>query len=59
MIDSLLSQYRFTAAGVGLGTAYALRYKKGFGPMVVAGAAGTTADLLYGYLVECAQFRDE
>ena len=56
--DSLLSQYRFSAAGVGLGTAYALRYKKGFVPMIAAGAIGTTADMVYGFLVECADFRE-
>jgi len=56
---SLLSQYRFCAAGIGLGTAYSLRFKKGSViPMVAAGAMGTTADMVYGYLVECAHFRD-
>jgi hypothetical protein len=25
--------------------------------MVAAGAIGTTADMVYGYLVECAEFR--
>lgn len=55
---SLLSQYIYTAAGVGLGTAYALRYKKGFVPMVAAGAVGTSADLAYGYFVACAKFRE-
>ncbi len=53
---SLLSQYRLCAAGIGLGTAYSLRYKKGLVPMVAAGAIGTTADMVYGYLVECAHF---
>jgi len=42
-----------TAAGVGLGTAYSLKYKKGFIPMVAAGAVGTSADIIYGYLVAC------
>jgi hypothetical protein len=55
---SLLSQYRFCAAGIGLGTAYALRYKRGVIPMMAAGAMGTTVDMAYGYLVECAQFRE-
>jgi hypothetical protein len=55
--NSLLSQYRLCAAGIGLGTAYSLRYKKGLVPMVAAGAIGTTADMVYGYLVECAEFR--
>jgi hypothetical protein len=56
---SLLSQYRFSAAGVGLGTAYSLRYKKGFIPMIAAGAVGTSVDMIYGYLVECAKFRED
>lgn len=56
--NSLLSQYRFCTAGIGLGTAYALRYKKGVIPMLAAGAIGTSADMVYGYLVECAAFRD-
>eukprot|EP00934_Nitzschia_sp_Nitz4_P003876 Nitzschia sp. Nitz4//scaffold155_size52807//9535//9901//NITZ4_006792-RA/size52807-augustus-gene-0.46-mRNA-1//1//CDS//3329537357//3866//frame0 len=58
LTDCLLSQYRFCAAGVGLGTAYALRFKKGVMPMIAAGAVGTSVDMVYGYLVECAQFRD-
>jgi hypothetical protein len=57
-ILSLLSQYRLCAAGIGLGTAYSLRYKKGVIPMVAAGAIGSTADMVYGYLVECSQFRE-
>jgi hypothetical protein len=56
-VDSLLSQYRFCAAGVGLGTAYGLKYKKGVIPMIAAGAIGTSADMVYGYLVACAEFR--
>ena len=54
---SLLSQYRFCTAGIGIGTAYALKYKKGFVPMFAAGAIGTSADLMYGLLVECAKYR--
>ncbi len=57
VLPSLLSQYRFCAAGVGLGTAYALRYKKGIIPMVAAGAIGTSVDMVYGLFVECAQYR--
>jgi hypothetical protein len=57
--SSLLSQYRLCAAGVGLGTAYALKYKRGFVPMIAAGAVGTSADMIYGYLVECADFRKD
>ena len=53
----MLSQFRLSVAGVGLGTAYSLRYKAGFAPMIAAGAAGTSADLIYGYLVECSKFR--
>jgi hypothetical protein len=52
----LLSQYRLTASGIGLGTAYSLKYKKGLIPMIAAGAIGSTCDLVYGYLIECAQF---
>ena len=43
---SLLSQYRLCAAGLGLGTAYSLKYKKGLVPMIAAGAVGTTADMV-------------
>lgn len=55
----MLSQFRLSVAGVGLGTAYSLKYKAGFAPMIAAGAVGTSADLIYGYLVECAKFRQE
>ena len=53
----MLSQFRLSVAGVGLGTAYSLKYKAGLAPMIAAGALGTSADLIYGYLVECAHFR--
>lgn len=56
LADCLLSQYRLCAAGVGLGTAYSLKYKKGLVPMIAAGAVGTTADMVYAYLVECSQY---
>jgi len=56
LTDCLLSQYRLCAVGIGSGTAYTLKYKKGLIPMIAAGAVGSTADLVYGYLVECAQF---
>ena len=46
-----------TAGGIGLGTAYAFRYKKGFLPMVMAGAVGSSADMIYGYGVACQQYR--
>jgi hypothetical protein len=52
---SLFSQYALTAAGITSGTGYAL-YKKpknGIGVMVVAGAAGTMGDFLYGWLHAC------
>ena len=52
-----MSQYRMTAGSIGLGTAYSLKYKKGVIPMIAAGAVGTTADLVYGYLVECVHYR--
>jgi hypothetical protein len=55
LLHSLLSQYRFCAGGVGLGAAYAIRMKKGAMPMVVAGAVGSVADLVYGYSVACFQ----
>lgn len=42
----MLSQYRLCAAGIGLGTAYALKYKKGLAPMIAAGAVGTSADMV-------------
>ena len=58
-LSSLLGQHRYFAAGVGLGTAYSLRYKKGIIPMVAAGAIGTSADMLYGVFVECANFRKD
>eukprot|EP00533_Pseudo-nitzschia_delicatissima_P015074 CAMPEP_0197276910 /NCGR_PEP_ID=MMETSP1432-20130617/16174_1 /TAXON_ID=44447 /ORGANISM="Pseudo-nitzschia delicatissima, Strain UNC1205" /LENGTH=102 /DNA_ID=CAMNT_0042743033 /DNA_START=51 /DNA_END=359 /DNA_ORIENTATION=+ len=56
LTDCLLSQYRLCAAGIGLGTAYSLKYKKGLAPMIAAGAVGTTADMVYAYLVECSEF---
>lgn len=52
---SLLSQYRFCASGVGLGAAYAIKNSKGLLPMVVTGAGGTLADLIYGYYTACAK----
>ena len=42
----MLSQYRMCAAGIGLGTAYSLKYKKGLVPMIAAGAVGTTVDMV-------------
>jgi len=44
-----------TVAGVASGTSYAL-YKKpksGLGVMLVAGAAGTMADVAYGWTTAC------
>jgi len=58
LADCLLSQYRLCAAGIGLGTAYSLKYKKGLVPMIAAGAVGTTADMVYAYLKECAHLTD-
>jgi len=52
-LSSLLSQYRFCTAGVGLGAAYGIRSKTGIMPMVAGGVAGTLADLVYGYTVAC------
>ena len=50
---SLLSQYKFCVAGVGLGAAYGIRMKKGPAPMIVAGLAGSFADIIYGYTIAC------
>lgn len=52
---SLLSQYRFCAVGVGLGAAHGIKYGKGVVPMVMAGVAGSFADLVYGYTVACSK----
>lgn len=52
---SLFSQYKLTATGVVSGTGYAL-YKKprnGIGIMLVAGAAGSLGDLMYGWVYAC------
>ena len=61
----MLSQFRFCAAGVGLGTAYTLQRKhvgatKGtsFLPMVAGGALGSLADLYYGYTVACIEEKE-
>lgn len=56
--SSLFSQYAFTVAGVTSGTGYAL-YKKpknGVGAMVVAGVAGSLADLAYGWTIACRPY---
>lgn len=52
---SLFSQYALTATGVAAGTGYALvkKPRNGIGIMLVAGAAGTMGDLLYGWLRAC------
>jgi len=55
--ECLFSQYQLTVTGVAAGTGYAL-YKKlpsntGIGTMLVAGAAGTLADLVYGWNKAC------
>lgn len=56
-MSSLFSQYALTVLGVTSGTGYAL-YKRpkgtsGLGIMLVAGAAGSLGDLLYGYTYAC------
>ena len=53
--NSLFSQYALTAAGVGGGTGYALykRPKNGIALMIFAGAAGSLADLAYGWTTAC------
>jgi hypothetical protein len=53
--NCLLSQYRLCISGLGLGTAYGLKYSKGKLPMVVGGVAGSLGDFLYGYYVACVQ----
>lgn len=55
--ECLFAQYQLTVSGVAAGTGYAL-YKKlpsntGIGTMLVAGAAGTLADLAYGWNKAC------
>ena len=52
---SLFSQYALTATGVAAGTGYALvkKPRNGIGIMIVAGAAGTMADLMYGWMHAC------
>ena len=58
-IESILSQYRFCAGGVGLGAAYAIKNSKGPLPMVAAGVAGTVGDLIYGYYQACSKEVEE
>lgn len=41
------------AGGVLGGAAYGIKTKKGVLPMVVAGVAGTMADMAYGYVIAC------
>jgi len=48
-----LSQYKFFVGGVGAGAMAGIQLKKGVGPMIVGGVAGSTADLMYGYIVAC------
>jgi hypothetical protein len=54
---SLFSQYAMTFASVSSATAYSLykRPKNGIGIMLVAGASGTFADLIYGWNVSCTE----
>lgn len=49
----LLSQYTFCVAGIGLGVARALKYKKGMMPMVIGGVLGSLSDLTYGLSIGC------
>lgn len=55
LTECLLSQYKFFAAGVGLGGFYAIRKSKGIPVMVAAGVAGSVADMIYGYTVACKE----
>lgn len=56
---SVLSQYRFCVAGVGLGAAYGIKFPHGkygkFSPFLVGGITGTMADMLYAYNVTCIE----
>jgi hypothetical protein len=54
----MFSQYGLTTAGVLGGTGYSLykRPKNGIGVMLVAGGAGTVADLIYGWNVACRTY---
>mmetsp|Transcript_14020 Transcript_14020/g.18274 ORF Transcript_14020/g.18274 Transcript_14020/m.18274 type:complete len:95 (+) Transcript_14020:137-421(+) len=53
--ECLFSQYMMTVTAVAGTTGYSLyrKPKNGLGMLVVAGAAGTTADLIYGWTVAC------
>lgn len=41
--------------GIGLGAAYGVHTRKGVAPMMVAGVAGSVADLVYGYYFVCRE----
>mmetsp|Transcript_19581 Transcript_19581/g.25359 ORF Transcript_19581/g.25359 Transcript_19581/m.25359 type:complete len:84 (-) Transcript_19581:278-529(-) len=51
----LLSQYIYTCAGLGFATAYSLKSKRGYAPLIIGGLAGTATDFLYGYFIGCAK----
>lgn len=51
----LLTQFKFCAAGVGLGGYYGAKAKAGVAPMIAAGVAGSLADLLYGWTAACEE----
>lgn len=53
LANCLLAQYKLCASGLAIGVAYSLKTKKGIIPVVGLGVAGTMADLVYGYTVEC------
>mmetsp|Transcript_3640 Transcript_3640/g.5023 ORF Transcript_3640/g.5023 Transcript_3640/m.5023 type:complete len:95 (-) Transcript_3640:135-419(-) len=54
--NCILSQYRLCAAGLGLGTAYGLKYsKRALIPMAVGGVVGTVSDYMYGYMIACSK----
>ena len=59
----LLTQYNFCCAGLGFGVAYAVKYKRGFVPLLVGGVVGCVTDLLYGWNIGCAsevnQYRND
>jgi hypothetical protein len=56
---SVLSQYRFCVAGVGLGVAYGLKFPTGklgrYLPLFGGGASGSLSDVVYAYNVACVQ----
>jgi hypothetical protein len=59
IIISLLSEYRFFVAAVGLGVVYSIHQKRGIPPMVFAGMVGSMSDLANGYFYTCRKEFEE